>query len=1090
MFILFNIREIQLFCVSIFNTQPSSQSPSGLYRSLIMNLFKVISFLLVFSLTSNVIGIGQEKPEWLDPNSFAQNTLPASSRLIPYVSESKALTFDPTQSTLYKSLNGNWSFKWFKNPNIVPKNISDPSLPVQSWDQIAVPSYWQTVGLNENKNYDRPYYLKSGIQYNETASVISSDSNAVGIYRTTFNLPQNWKNQSVYLHFDGVRSACFVWINGYKVGYHEDSATPFSFQIDSLLKEGSNQLTVQVLKWSDGSYLENREGWQVSGIFRDVYLTFHKDVLLRDIFVNTKFDDNNKDATLNLRTTVKNNKNYLQYNLKVIATLYNHQDKIVGKPIEKVINILDSTSQTTFNQTIQVTNPLKWSAEIPTLYKLTIQLTDEKGGNYEVISQKVGFRELHFRSNQLRLNGKAITVKGVNLNTTGPVPPNRESMLRDITLMKQNNINAVWLNEGPHHPLWYDFCNEYGIYIVNQSNLYTLNRSNLPNTDDWKRIYLSRAIQMWERDKNNPSVIAWSVGGNGANLDDLFSYFQLADNSRPILYRGDESIAQKYDILTAGIITSSALANLPKDNTKPFLLHSFGQTDGNALGGIYSFWQDITKSTARQGGFLDNWSGNFLVMKNKTGENVEFRNYEPGSSPKGGLITSSGLPEPEIMEIKKAYEPIIILTADTIGINNKGTIITNKYDFKTLNDLELSWSVEENGKSIQNGVISLDGIRPNESKEIKFPFEWPPHPRPDGNYFLDLKVNSKTEKNHQVASKQIPLRIKKVGEIISVQQAPPLRMNFLRGIGIEISGANFSITFDKETAQMSSYVYKDKEFLETGFNGSFWRVPTSLDQIGGNESLADVWLKNGIDSLKTASSDLRVEKLNSHIYKVSMVKRLASKAGSIQINSIYTIYATGDIHVQYALIPSGSLPPLPRMGLEVMMRENMNQILWFGKGPYETYSDRKTAAFTSFFNQKISDQHYNYHPQQETGNKTEVQWFAVRDIENDGLIFIPDSLVCINIQNYSDRDLSHSQKTGTLLSRGSQVVLKMDLMQEGLGFNSQHLNQPKNIQPLTTHRFSFRIKPVNAQTDYFKEANSKLPIVARKMSPGLNKGTD
>lgn len=1058
-----------------------------------MDFNKFCSVALFFLFTGFASFGFQILPEWLSTGSYSENTLPSASRLIPFTSEAKSLSFDPSSSSNYKNLNGNWRFKWYKNKEQLPAEFSDPKNPVQSWDPIPVPSYWQMVGLSSNKTYDKPIYLKSGLPNPATQSVITSDSNAIGIYRSTFELPTAWKNKSVVLHFDGVGSACYVWLNGYKLGYHEDSKTSFAFQIDSLVNSGVNHLTVQVLKWNDGSYLENHEGWQLSGIFRDVYLTMHDEIQIRDLFISTKLDEHFKDATLNLRTTIKNNKNYIQYGLKIKTTLYDENKKMVGVPSEKTINILDSISQLSITHSMTVANPQKWSAEVPALYSLTVQLVDEKDRIFEVISQKVGFREIGFKTNQLLLNGKAITVKGVNMSTSSPLPATLESMVRNIVLMKQHNINAVWLNHGPHHPVWYELCNEYGIYVINEANIQIKRSAEANNTAGLKNALFARAQQMWERDKNHPSVIAWSTGnyfGSGNNpSSDLQSYFQLADATRPIISQGSIIQAHNDHILTSNSSTVHDLEALPRDNAKPLLLKSFGQSDGNGLGGIYAFWQALLKSAARQGGFLERWSDNIILTQNEDGESIEYRNYEVGEIPTGGVVSTLGTPEPEIKELKKAYEPVIITSADTISIHNKGFIITNKFDFQTLNDFELKWSLEENGQSTQTGLINLKEIKPNQSKEIKFPFEWPPHPRPDGTYYLNLRIIAKADrqwlkKGHEIASKQIPLKIGKIIETASFQYAAPLRMNFLRGIGIEITGADFSVTFDKETAQMSSYVYKDKEFLETGFEGNFWRVPTSSDHAGGPDNLANQWLKNGIDSLRTASSDLRVEKLNNHIYKVSTVKRLAARAGNIQVNTIYTVYASGDVHIQYAFIPSGSLPLLPRIGLQMQMRENMNEIMWFGKGPHETYADRKYSAFTSLYSQNIKDQHFPYYPAQETGNKTDVSWFVIKDIENDGLLFIPDSLVNINIQNYASRDLFKSQQTGNTLQRGGLVVLNMDLMHEGLNFN--HKNNPSPA----THRFSFRIKPVSTQTDYFSEANKRLPIVARKMSPGLKKETD
>lgn len=1050
-----------------------------------MFLFRLHLVIGILCTLMNVNVQAQSLPEWLQHEVHSVNTLPPSNLPIPYSNESEAKSNDYTKSSRIKSLAGDWQFKWFKNTQSIPKDFFT-NLPTNSWETITVPSYWQIEGLSKQKKYDKPYFNRTvPEQLLQDNALVKSDSNAVGVYYKQFTLPSTWEGKTLLLHFEGVKSACVVWLNGKRVGYSENSGNTFSFRIDPYLKKGANQLVVQVLKWSDGAYLENTDSWQVAGIYRNVYLSMHQEVSIEDITALATLDDQLKDGKLQLKAAVRNHKNAIVYNHQVTFALYDAHNKLIGNTIEKAVELVDSTSKSTVAESLTVPNVTKWNAEQPYLYTLVVQLKDSKGQVIESTAQKIGFRKITYKSNQLLINGKAVSIKGININTNSPTISTLEHWKRELRLMKQHNINAIWVNGGSPNRQFYELCDFYGFYVIDQVNIQTF---GWLQSDIWEMAYTNRARALWEQNKNYPSIIGWSIGSNSKSdrhLTAVKNYLQLADNTRSILYREQtEDVITQHDIITAYALSASALHKLPKDLSKPTLLASISSTHGNGLGGINELWKSVLQSPSRQGGFIDNWSSNTIIYNAVNNERRYYRNYAPNHFPQGGVVSALGHPEPELTELKKTFESIIIATADTIDLQKRFAIITNKFDFQTLANYELQWNLFENGTSIQQGTHPLGGIKPNESKEFKLPIDWPAQPKPEGNYYLHLAVVAKSdlnfyEKGFAIASKQVPLRIAKLPQLTTLQQLQPLRMNFLRGIGIEITGSNFSITFEKETAQMSSFVYNDKEFLETGFAANFWRVPVVLDQIGEKVNIADIWRAHSLDSLKTVSSDLRVEKLHHYAYKVTTVKRVATKSGSIQVNSIYTIFSTGDVQVQYAFIPQGVLPPLPRFGLQMNLRENMDAITWFGRGPHENYGDRKASAFIGLYNGKISDQHYDYSTLQETGNKSEVQWFAIQDVEKDGLLFVGDSLLNFNVQNYTSADLVTAQTTRTELVRGLQNVLTLDMIHEGLTYNFQR-EKAETLKSMTTRRFSFRIKPINAQTDFFKEANQKLPILIRK----------
>ncbi|SKC15200.1 glycoside hydrolase family 2 TIM barrel-domain containing protein [Dyadobacter psychrophilus] len=500
------------------------------------------ALLTAFPFFNSFVSRAQTIPEWQDPQVFSVNTEKPRADFLPYPDEKSALSADKKTSSV-RSLNGTWKFKWASHPSKAMPQFFDPNVQDAGWENIPVPSNWQMIGAREGRKYDQPIFTDSNQPF-KSPPRIQADTNAVGMYRTTFNVSDDVKSKEMFLQFAGVQSACYVWLNGVAIGYHEDGMTPFEFNITEDVKQGLNHLAVQVINWSDGSYLENPNHWRLSGIFRDVNLLVRPKVLLADFSVRTLLDANQEHATLKLSAFVKNYTEQAIHAHQILFTLYDANKSVVVTPVSQMVGKLDPAKEGAVRVDIPIPNPVKWTAETPYLYTLSVQLMNSDGKVIEATSQAVGFREVKIRSGQLLLNGKVITVKGVNRREFDPetgMVMSRETMINDITLMKQHNINAVRTTHYPNTSEWYELCDQYGLYVIDEANIddHEISGQNIVLADlpQWRSAFLARGNAMIERDKNHPSVISWSLGNElktGKNFMDMADYIALADPTRPV----------------------------------------------------------------------------------------------------------------------------------------------------------------------------------------------------------------------------------------------------------------------------------------------------------------------------------------------------------------------------------------------------------------------------------------------------------------------------------------------------------------------------------------------------------------------------
>jgi beta-galactosidase len=1010
--------------------------------------------------------------DWENPAVYRINNQPAHALMIPFANVFTASQSDHAASPFYLSLNGFWDFRWLRNPSEAPAGFYAPDFSQVGWDRIEIPGNWQLQG-----RYDPPVFSNILHPFPANPPYIPRDNDPTGLYRTSFDVPAGWNDRQVFLHFAGVQSACYVWINGKKAGYSEDGMTPVEYNITSYIRPGVNVLVAEVLNWSDGSYLEDQDFWRMSGIYRDVFLYATPEVHLRDYFAVTDLDADYKNATLNLSLKLKNYGKAAAKGFKPKITLISPEGKVVFSR-EILAGEIPAGGEIVVPLSEKVINPAKWTAETPQLYFLSMELSGPDGKVTEAISKKVGFREVEIRNGQFLVNGKAIEVKGTNRHEFDMFKGraiSRESMILDILLMKQNNFNAVRTSHYPNHPLWYDLCDEYGLYVMDEANieshdLWANKRIYLSEDTLWQAAWINRGLSMVERDKNHPSIVWWSMGnetGWGKNFDAMYAAMKKADPTRPIHYESKipayASILSRYDIISTMYPRIEDIIRLMnQDSTRPVIICEYAHSMGNSLGNFKKYWDAYYQYPRLQGGFTWDWVDQGLRSKDASGEEYwNIVNYSDGANANDGLVNPDRLPQPEITEALKIMQPIQVTASDPVA----GKIeILNRYFFTDLSQVALNWSLTENGKVLQAGMISELQSGPQEKASLTIPFAKPAL-NAGAEYFLNLSFGLKNQtswapKGYEIAWEQFRLPYD-AGKSVPMALPADKKLRVQQTDDLVIQGNDFTIHFDKNTGLLKSYQRNNGEVLLKGLVPCFWRVPTDNDEGGGMFGFASRWRAAGLDSMQVRLVDMNVENVSEQVVKVVRNCLLEFKLGTIGYQVTYTVGADGSVKVENILTPSGSLPPLARVGVECTLPAGYHNVEWFGKGPQESYWDRKEGARVGLYSGKVKEQHFPYVMPQETGNKTDVRWMKLSADQGEGWMITADSLLNMNVQDYSQASLNTS-KTSHKLKRGEATYVHVDWQQMGLGGDDSWTPRvhPEYLLNKKRYEFSFVLKPL------------------------------
>ncbi len=1064
-------------------------------------------------------------PDWEDPKIISRNTETPHATLIPFISEQQALTVtDWRTSPNVKLLNGTWKFKWVKHPNLVPADFFLPATADQTWDNLPVPSNWQVVGARENRRYDRPIFTNIKHPFPATPPRITSDTNAVGLYRTRFSLPANFRDQPVFLHFAGVQSACYVYVNGQMVGYHEDGMTPAEFNITDKLVSGradgsENILAVEVINWSDGSYLEDQDYWRLAGIFRDVFVYATPTLHLRDLYVTTDLDDQFKDATLKIRAYIRNltgqNPTY-----SIRATLYDPARKQVFSETIPSSEAVGTQQDALLRLTKSVAAPLLWTAETPNLYTLTLQLQNADGRVLEATKQRVGFREMSRANGQILLNGKAITFKGVNRHefepTTGRVV-NRERMIQDIKLMKQHNINAVRTSHYPNVTDWYDLCDEFGLYVIDEANVesHELWSKNilLCAQPEWRDAFVARGRAMVERDKNHPSIVIWSLGnesGMGQNFNDMADIIRLIDPSRPIHYEGrnqyntadfgDPNLSlSSFDIISCMYPSVTGMIRLmEKDPSRPLIVCEYAHAKGNSVGNLKDYWTAIDRYPRMQGGFIWDWVDQGLRVKNRAGKEFnDHIDYLDGANAGDGLVNGDRTPQPEINEVKLNYQYVKFApNAPLIGGSTVKLNVRNLHDFIPLEPFRFEWQVLKNGTVLQQGTETNLIAKPGQTQVLTIPAKIPYLAEAGSEFLLNVSLKTKqatswAEAGHEVASAQFPVSVSVAAPIVmGMNRIPALKVQSTP-TGITVRGTDFAVVFSNATATLSEYFINGKNLIQSGLKPSLWRVPTDNDEASGVPAYANGWQKSGLDTARARPVSVAIVATQRQSVRVRCISDVAGIGGKIRVQTNYTVFGTGDVQVNSTFTPEGNLPVLARVGMQMQLAPTYANFNWYGRGPFESYADRKDAAQVGLYSGKVADQYFPYLMAQETGNRTDVRWAKLTDASGTGLLIVANTelpgsttgtvsgLLNINARDYTDAALLKAKNPDTQeVERGNVTVVNIDMAQMGLGGDDSWSARvhPEFLLPASKpYSYSFRLRAVNAGTNIAEAVALPLP---------------
>jgi beta-galactosidase len=1019
-----------------------------------------------------------ETPEWENPEIIDINKEAPHATFIPYQDAETAVSFDEQRSDRYILLNGVWKFKFLDRPGDAPDGFYSKGFSDKIWDDLTVPSNWQIKG------YGRPIYTNIKHPFKADPPKIPHDANETGLYRLEFDVPSIWEDREIFLHFAGVQSAMYVWVNGKETGYSQGSMTPAEFNITKYIHTGKNILAVKVIRWSDGSYLEDQDFWRLSGVYRDVYLIARPKVYLMDFHVMTDLDKDYRDADLKINFKLYNAGSKKAKGASINIRLEGFGSKLAESiPIPKIKK--NQSKAVSFSKKIK--HPKQWSAEMPNLYLLTLELIDKNERVMEVMSRKIGFREVEITNGQLLVNGRAPYFKGVDRHEIQPDAGrvvSEETMIRDILIMKQHNINAVRTSHYPNQTRWYDLCDEYGIYVIDETNIESHElwgnlHIYLDEKPEWQEAYITRGTNMVARDKNHPSIVMWSMGnesGNGTAFDTMYSAMKRLDPTRPIHYesktpsymRNPEwgTTLPKYDIITTMYPSLEQVIILTeKDPTRPVIICEYAHGMGNSTGNLKKYWDLFESHPRMQGAFIWDFVDQGLLKKDKDGREYFAYGGDFGDTPNdlnfciNGVVNPDRTPQPAMQEIKKVYQFVRVKAVDLYD----GVIaIENRYDFQSIDFLEAEWDLSTPFDIIESGKIDTLDIPPGESRIFVIgPFKKPIESSED--FYLNIRLKLKSNeswanKGYELAWDQFAFPRKKKEK----HSLPKGRVTAkTRGHEVIIEANGLTAVFDKELATFSSLRLDDIELLERGARINLWRAPTDNDEGGGGNSFSSQWINAGLDQLTFTVQNMTLYERDDSV-GIEVKGILSSKSGDIKVKTDYFVHGNGDILVNNEIDIPDSVKTLPRIGTEWLLKKEFAYVTWYGRGPHENYIDRKDGARFGLYERPVKALYFPYVKPQENGNRSDVYWFTIVNDGNIGLLVKGDPIFEFSATHYSLENLTVAKHTIDI-EDAPFTTLNIDFRQAGLGGDDswRPRTHPEYQLRSGEYSFSYTIKPVD-----------------------------
>jgi beta-galactosidase len=1035
-----------------------------------------------------------------DVTLYGRNRLAPHAFFVPHATLAGALSYERERSPWYRSLNGTWRFRYVPDPASRPVGFWRDDADLTGWDSIPVPGNWEALG------FGIPIYTNITYLYPPNPPFVPHHDDPVGSYRRSFTVPDAWRGRRVILHFGSLKSAGFVWVNGREAGFAKGSKTPAEFDVTDLLRAGENTVAVQLYRFSDGDYLEDQDYWKISGIERDVFLTAVPATHIRDYWVHADLDSTLRRGTLRVDVTVARAAAEPAEAVRVGVVLLgpdgrpalraqlSAQLRAQGSAQQSAPGSAPGATDTTITLSAEVPSPARWTAETPQLYTVVLALLGARGDTMETIAQRVGFRRVEVRGGLLLVNNVPVRFRGVDRHEHDPVTGRyvtEASMRHDIELMKQANINAVRTSHYPNDPRWYDLADEYGLYLIDEANIESHGMgynpdTTLGNNPAWRTAHLDRTIRMVERDKNHASVIMWSLGneaGDGVNFEATSAWIHQRDPSRPVHYEraGEARHVDVVSMMYPSFARMQAYLNTWRD--RPLILCEYAHAMGNTEGNLQDDWDFIYAHPQLQGGFIWDWVDQGLAART-TGGRPYFAyggDYGPPGTPSdvnfqfNGLVAPDRTPHPHYFEVRKVYQPITTRTTGTPGTVR----VVNRYDFRDLGHLALRWTVTADADTLARGGRADLAVAARDSTDVSLDLP-AVHPAAGAEVFLKVEYVLKRDEpflpaGTVIAWDQFPLTVP-VQPIARLPQVPDAAL-VQDSARITMTGPRVRVVFDRTLGTLVSLAWDGTELLRTAPEPNFWRAPTDNDFGNGMPRRLRVW--------RTAGPDrhlVRIAARQEGRGRVTVETEELLHAGGARLFTTWAVYGSGDIVMRQRFVPGDTaVAELPRLGLRFTMPAGFDSVAWFGRGPQETYWDRKTGAAVGLYRAVAAELYHPYERPQETGTRADVRWMAVQNAAGTGLLAVGQPLLEASAMNVLQEDLDEGlekvNRHAYMVRRQPFTEVRLDWHQMGVGGDNSWgaLTHPEYRLPLRTYEWGVRLRPF-ARGDGSPFALARAPL--------------
>ncbi len=1049
--------------------------------------------------------------EWQNQYVNQVNRLSARATSYPYTSIEGALSCNRELAEV-QSLNGVWKFHFSENIKQIPAEFYSMGFDYSSWDEIEVPSCW------EMKGYGYPNYTNSTYPFPDRPPYIMHD-NPTGLYVRNFTLPEKWNSKRIIVRFGGVYSGFYLWVNGEKVGYAEDSCLPSEFDITDYVKDGENKIAVQAMKFTDGSYMEDADHWRMAGIHREVLLIAENEISINDYGVRTKLDLANNRARLMIRPKLSGFKD----GYKLSAQLYdNENNKVFINPIEiaakQVVKEPYPQRDNVYFGMMQgdIINPNLWSAETPYLYTLVMTLYDKEGNAVDVRSSKIGVRDVQIKDEQLFVNGQSIKLYGVNRHDhsdTGGKTVTREEMEADVRLMKQYNFNAVRCSHYPNDPYFYELCDKYGIYVMDEANLETHHaRGYLSNQPDWVGAYMERATRMVQNNRNHPSIIIWSLGnesGCGANHAAMASWIKDFDATRPVHYEGAQGMPEHPLYIPvsrklASIVTSEIVENEPEEIpesrcdgyanpddpayvdmlsrmyplvssleklaidtiiNRPVVMCEYAHSMGNSTGGLYDYWEVIRKHKRLIGGYIWDWIDQGLRETDPATGEVYWNyggDYEPNSVHHdsnfciNGVVGADRHIKPAMYECKYVFQPI------EFSFERPNTLtILNRNFFADSEKYTYHWELRDEEKVLQSGEVIFDNCKPNQSATTTLPIK--KFKMKDGaEYWVRVSAREKFDQPHADAG------FKVAWEQFAYNTPKKLTVNEPKGKitltekdnSIMVSGKNFSVEFNG--GYLNSYIQSGTQLIASPLKPNFWRAETDNDWRGWKADKVMAFWRSAADNITCKVIEV------TSLENKAIITSEANINDKAKVTLKYTVFANGTIEVDYHLTKDKDVAEIMRIGMQCEVNDLLSNVTYYGRGEWENYSDRLRSAMMGVYRMAAEDMSFNYVVPQENGNRCDIRWFAMQG-KKCGIQIIGGEPLSVSVWNSTQKALNDAKHINEIEKLEDSYTLNIDKAQAGVGgtdswsLKARPSEQYRLLE--NEYQYSFKIVPISAKSD-------------------------